>query len=843
MLAGLEPELLKSEVPVVTKFDLTLYLGEAGEEIVGGLEYATALFERPTIERYLGYFRTLLTAMVSDETQVVDRLPILPERERDQVLYGWNATAMDYPRDKCVHELFEEQVRKTPEATAVVFEETALSYEELNRRANRLGHYLRELGVKPDERVAICVERSVEMVVALLGVLKAGGAYVPLDPSYPVERLRYMLEDSEPLVLLTQGHLEEQFSDRPKALAVIDLANTVPVWKDRSETNPDRAGVGLRPEHLAYVIYTSGSTGRPKGVAIEHRGVCNLAEAQARVLEVDGDSHILQFASFSFDASVFEVVMTLCQGASLHLVRQDEVLAGDALIQAIRGNGISHVTLPPAILATMQEPASLDSVGVLVAAGEKLTDEVVRRWGTGRRLINAYGPTEVTVWAAWHECDSEGSGNPPIGRPIANTRIYILDEHGEPVPVGVTGELYIAGAGVARGYLNRRELTAERFLGDPFVGDDDARMYRTGDLGRWLPDGTIEFLGRNDDQVKIRGFRVELGEIEATLSEHPAIAQAAVIVRESQSDSPSLDAYVVPDEVHGLPLQQVLHLSDGDLPHSEFYKLPNGMSVSFQNKTETDSMYREIFEAESYLRNGITLDEGACVFDVGANIGLFTLFVGQRILATQYAFEPIPAIFENLRINTTIYQPQTRIFNCGLSSKSGEDVFTWYRHNSVMSGRYADSPEEHLTVKSVLQSEVAEQNMSSAALDELLDGRLEGELVTCELRTLSSIIVEEGIERIDLLKIDVEKSELDVLEGVRGDDWDKIHQIVIEVHDIEGRLARILHLLESHGFVVSIEQPDWLKATNISNIYARRSSSSEPVRESESASTKRANLV
>jgi FkbM family methyltransferase len=357
-------------------------------------------------------------------------------------------------------------------------------------------------------------------------------------------------------------------------------------------------------------------------------------------------------------------------------------------------------------------------------------------------------------------------------------------------------------------------------------------MYKTGDLGKWLADGTIEFLGRNDEQVKIRGYRIELGEIEAVLTEHPAIARVAVVKREDQTDSPMLVAYVVPDEESALPLRQMLRLKNvGDLSDGALYELPNGMLVSFQNKAETDFLYHEIFERESYLRHGITIDDDSCIFDVGANIGLFTLFVSQRApKAVIYAFEPIPAVFENLRINTALYQRFPKIFNCGLARDSETATFTWYRYNSIISGRYADSLEDRLTVKSFLRSEAAEEGLSEEALEELLEDRLEREQVTCQLRSLSSIIAEEAIERIDLLKIDVEKSELDVLQGIETNDWDKILQIVVEVHDVEGRLAKIVDLLESHGYELHIEQDRLLKTTNLYNIYARQAESILAVR-------------
>jgi len=488
-------------------------------------------------------FVSLVAALETAPSTPTCTLNVLPESERRQILSEWNDTQSAFPSDKCIHELFEERVGKDPDAVAIVHEGNHLSYLELNLRANRLAHYLRELGIKPDARVAVCVERGFEMIVALLAVLKAGGAYLPLDPAYPPERLQFMLRDSTPLALLTQSHLEALFSETSDTLRVLHLDDANAPWHGYPDRNPRRDSIGLSPSHLAYLIYTSGSTGKPKGVLCEHRGLCNLATAQIRAFAVKPESRVLQFASFSFDACVSEVMMTLCQGASLYFGPRKKILAGELLNEVVTQLGITHATLPPAVLASMPEHAELDSISTMVLAGEALTDALANRWSGGRQLINAYGPTESTVCATVYQYRRGRNGAPPIGRPIANTKVYILDGRKEPTPIGVTGELYIGGVGVARGYLNRPELTVERFIPDPFATEPEARMYRTGDLGRWLPDGNIEFLGRNDFQVKIRGFRVELGEIEAGLADYPGVREAVVIAREDTPGEKRLVAY------------------------------------------------------------------------------------------------------------------------------------------------------------------------------------------------------------------------------------------------------------------------------------------------------------
>jgi len=401
-LPGLEIKPLGLDGYQVAKFDLTLSLGEAGERIVGGIKYATSLFERATVERYLGYFRTLLEGMVADETQTVDRLAMLPEWERRQVLYEWNDTAVAYPKEKCIQELFEEQVEKSPEAVAVVYEEEQLTYGELNRRANRLGHYLRELGVQPDGRVGICVERSLEMVVGLLGILKAGGAYVPLDPEYPEERLRYMLEDSSPTVVLTQGHLKGLFDGISESVAVVDLIEAA-AWNNHPETNPDRTSIGLTPEHLAYVIYTSGSTGAPKGVMTEHRGVVNRLVWMHREFELNLYDAVLQKTPFSFDVSVWEFFWPLLAGARLVMARQRGHKDPAYLMQTIQLHNITTMHFVPSMLQEFLERTDVARCPTLMrvmCSGEALTVMLVQRFQervSNTLLRNLYGPTEAAV--------------------------------------------------------------------------------------------------------------------------------------------------------------------------------------------------------------------------------------------------------------------------------------------------------------------------------------------------------------------------------------------------------------------------------------------------------------
>jgi amino acid adenylation domain-containing protein len=537
-LRALETRILDADAKK-TIFDLSFYFWENEGGAISTLEYSADLFEQPTIERMIGHFITLATAAVADPDLPISSLPLLTDAERQRTLFEWNDTATPLQFHRCAHEMFEEQVEATPDAAAVVFDDRSLTYRELNERANQLAHHLRALGVGRERIVGSFVDKSLDAIVAFFGILKAGGAYLPLDPSYPRDRIAFMLEDSSPAALLVHERLQDRLP--PYHGAVIRLDADWPLIARQSDRAPTRLSA---LEDAAYVIYTSGSTGTPKGAVIEHRNAAHLAEAMRRSIGVTPASRVLQFASLGFDASIADILMTLTAGAALYLVSPRAALPGPELSRFLSRNRINIATLPPSVL--MQQPLEpLPSLTTLIVAGEACPAELVDDWGHDRRFINAYGPTEATVCATLHAC-SPGRGDPPIGRAIPNVRLYILDAHRELAPVGVPGELYIGGAGVARGYLNRDELTRERFIPDPFSEDPAARLYRTGDLVRWLPDGAVEFLGRIDHQVKIRGYRVELGEIEARLREHPAVKEAVVLLRKDTPSGDQLVAYIVP---------------------------------------------------------------------------------------------------------------------------------------------------------------------------------------------------------------------------------------------------------------------------------------------------------
>lgn len=534
-IPGLEVESFNVESESA-KFDLTLELEDTEQTLAGKIEYNTDLFDPTTIRRLFTHLHNLLESIVNNPDEQVSSLQMLSEAEQEEML-TWNDTQASYAHDSCIHQLFETHVQQKPDAVAVVLDDAQLTYRELNRRANTLAHHLRSLGVGPESLVGICVERSLEMICGLLAIFKAGGAYVPLDPAYAQERLAFMIEDADLSVILTQEKLRANLpSHRAQVVCVDQVAEAVTT----ADSNPSS---GVTPQNLAYVIYTSGSTGKPKGVQIEHSGLCNLSDAQIAAFGLRPENRVLQFASLSFDASIFEIVMALRNGATLHLLDQEALLPGPDLAELLGAQAITNIVVPPSLLAALPDH-ELPELQTVIVAGEACPAELVSRWAPNRRFFNAYGPTETTVWATVEEC-FDGTGKPAIGGPINNAQTFILDAQQSNLPVGVHGELHVGGAGLARGYLNRPDLTAEKFIPNAFSRQAGARLYKTGDLTRRLPDGRIDFLGRIDYQVKVRGFRIEPGEIETVLAAHPAVREAVVTAGEDGSGNVNLIAYVV----------------------------------------------------------------------------------------------------------------------------------------------------------------------------------------------------------------------------------------------------------------------------------------------------------
>jgi amino acid adenylation domain-containing protein len=547
--------------PGTAKFDLTFTIVKSGAGLDCCAEFNTDLFEAATVRRMLVHYQTLLEGIAANPDQCISDVPLLTEEERERMLVEWNRTEMDFPRGQCVHELFSAQAAATPQSTAVVFGNESLTYEELDWRSNQLSHHLKFLGVGPESLVAISMERSLEMVIALLGMLKAGAAYLPLDPSFPAERLRFMLGDSQASLLLTRSGEKERLGALPENVRSICLDTD---WRLISEEGDDQLRVQMTPENLAYVIYTSGSTGQPKGVQIPHRAVVNFLHSMRREPGLSATDTLLSVTSLSFDIAGLENFLPLTVGARLVLASSDDVFDAARMKELIRGSRATVMQATPSFWQFLVESDWFGDRRMKVLCGgealsRELADKLLERAG---EVWNLYGPTETTIWSALAKV-TPGTAPIFIGRPIANTQIYLLDAHLQPVPVGVPGELHIGGDGVARGYLNRPELTEEKFIPDPFrtANPRGGRIYKTGDLARYRPDGTIECLGRNDFQIKLRGHRIDLGEIESALRQYPNVRDAVVLLREDAPGRKCLAAYLLrsahPSPEAGL-LQQFL---------------------------------------------------------------------------------------------------------------------------------------------------------------------------------------------------------------------------------------------------------------------------------------------
>ena len=730
---------------------IKLSIEKIGDELRAEFQYDAGAFSERSINLIRQRFDTLLTNVIENSEIAISDLSILPTSEEQQLLRDFNKTGVGEFSTQCLHELIATQAQLTPDAPAVLSDNENLSYRELNERANQLAHYLQELGVGPDHLVGICVERSATMMVGLLGILAAGGAYVPLDPDYPAERLALMIQDARLSLIVTTEELENRLPEFKGQIVCLDRdAQFI------GAHSTDSASTNVTLDNLAYVIYTSGSTGRPKGVMISHRSINNRLLWMQGVFPLQVSDRVLQKTVSSFDASVWELFLPLIAGAQVYMAQPGGHQDSHYLATTVAEKEITVLQLVPSMLQVLiEEPqlANWRSLKRLFCGGEVLPVELQQRFfqRVDAELINLYGPTEVSIDATSWVCERENrGGGVVIGQPIANTQVYLLDERLRPAPIGVAGELFVSGVGLARGYHDLPGLTAEKFIPNPF-GEAGSRLYRTGDLARYREDGAIEYLGRVDNQVKLRGFRIELEEIEAVLREHKGVREAVVTVGHDTAGHQRLIAYVVPRHKNRQP----------QLDSQQLYRLPNELEVVYHNRSETDLIYQEIFEDQTYLKHGLMLPEGACVFDVGANIGLFTLFVHQHCRdARVFAFEPSPPIFDKLATNIALYDLDVELFNPGL-------------------------------------------------LDD-----------TQQL--LSEAMRAHNVERIDLLKIDVEKSELDVLKGIDPSEWKKVDQLVIKVHDRDGSLEEVTMLLRERGFEITVEQDEWSQRTGLYNIYARR---------------------
>ncbi len=810
-----------------TKFDLVFTLTERENDFDFGITYDADLFMPATITRMSRHFINLLQAAVLQPALPVGALPMMDREEEELLLKTYNDTAFSFPADTTVIDWFEQQVNQTPTATAVAFEHSHYSYAELNTRANQLAAYLQKRGIEKDIAVPICLERSLDMIVGILGILKAGGAYVPIDPQYPGERIRFMLTDTGAGVVLSTSNIILPEMD---TVQVIRLDTDWDNIAQQEGNNPERAA---GPDNLAYIIYTSGSTGRPKGVMIEHSGLFNrLAWAQHQYGFTTEDT-ILQKTTFCFDVSVWELIWPLLTGAKLVFAKPEGHKDSHYLHGLCTKERISVMHFVPSMLDIFladTQKGDCPALKKVLCSGEALTPMQVKLCKEKLphvELHNLYGPTEAAIDVTFWPCPGDVSTLTvvPIGKPVANTKLYIVDQGLRLMHAGGIGELCIAGIQVARGYLNLEQLTKEKFVADPFSTVPGSRMYRTGDLARWLPDGNIEYLGRKDDQVKIRGYRIELGEVESCLAAADSVAAVKLLaVKEAQGDNKKLLAYVQVDKTELPLLASYLHLyRTGAVTPADLQLMPNGLPLLHANQNEVQFLYKEIFAEQCYLKHGITLRPGSCVIDVGANIGSFTVFLNVMHPGINvYSFEPVPAVFDYLDKNRKLYGVKGKAFSLALLDREQDISFTYYPQMSIVSGIGNNQEKVKEVVRAYIES-TSDQQLEQADMDALLAARLHYQEVTCHAKTLSQVIAEEGIQQIDLLKIDVENAEHLVLAGISDADWSRINNLVVEVHDAGNRVALTRDMLITKGFTVYTEKEEVLSGNHwLYNLYAVR---------------------
>jgi amino acid adenylation domain-containing protein/non-ribosomal peptide synthase protein (TIGR01720 family)/FkbM family methyltransferase len=794
-----------------SRFKIGLYIELKREGISINWHFDENAYEAEEVERLCSQLIQLIRSAVGHPEWAIERLNVVSGDERRLVAVRFNQTGADYRSDGCIHQLISEQAECRPDTLAVVCGEENLTYGELNRRSQRLARRLRGRGIGPEAIVGICLGRSLLMIEAVLGVLKAGAAYLPLDPSNPKQRLSFMLADGGAELVLTESGVLEQLGDWAGAAITLDGAGE---QMDMPEEGIE-SGAGSR--NAAYVIYTSGSTGKPKGVVVEHRSALNLLEGLKAAVYPGEALHGVRVslnAPLSFDASMQQIVM-LMSGATLCVIEDYMRQDPPELIAYIGTEGIEAMDCTPSQMGMLVQAGLLErSPGrprKLLIAGEEIDQGLWQALAgdTSRESYNIYGPTESTVDVTVSRMEPEKRRS-DIGRPMVNYRVYVRELGGELGGTWMKGEIEVGGPGVARGYLKRPDLTAERFVPESEGREAGGRVYRTGDMGRYLPGGAVEYLGRKDQQLKLRGYRIEPGEIEAALRTHEAVGEALVTVRHEEGGPGRLVAYILPrTNRRGQKMDQ---------PHSPGFKLPNGLEIEQLNWNETRLLYKEIFEDRVYLRHGITIEKGDSIFDVGANIGMFSLFAHEICDDVRiHAFEPIDPICATLDTNLRRHGVNAKIHQCGLSSRRRQARFTYYPQSSTTSGMYADPDEEERLTRAF----IANQGEGVAKYaDEFVRGRFSAEDVLCETKTISDVVRENSVAQIDLLKIDVEKSELDVLEGIQDDDWRKIKQLAIETHDVNGRVAQISEMLQRRGYEVHIDQSDSLRNTDVYNIYA-----------------------
>jgi amino acid adenylation domain-containing protein/FkbM family methyltransferase len=810
----------------IEKFDITIIITDKGDEIWGNIGYATSLFKQETIERMIHHFQNLLEQLTAFPDRPYSQATLLTTAEYEQVVHDWNKTDKVYHTDKTIVSLFEQQVAKNPQDIALSFKGNTMTYRQLANQSDKLATYLKtNYNTAANDLIGIMLDRSDKVIIAILGILKAGAAYVCIDPSYPVARKEFIVTDTAIKVLITQSDYVFDIDFYGGSLFAMDFQ------LDSIAAPVEPLKYNIAPADLAYVIYTSGTTGNPKGVMVEHRSVVNYVNNVAEVL-LPSIEHIDFSTNIAFDLTITTTICSLLLGKKM-FIYPGELNDTDSYVRHLIENNIDFIKSTPSLLANL--PAALfanNKIKQAFVGGEKLDSfQLAHILSYVENVVDEYGPTEATVGTSYSQ-KNDPADNQGIGRPYNNYKVYVLDANRLPVPVGIAGELYIGGAGLSRGYLNRPDITDARFVPNPFATETDkangyTRLYRTGDLVRWQTNGNLEYIGRNDDQVKIRGYRIELGEIEHALLKIDGVRQACAIVKERKTDAGNtkdiIGYYVVDKDSVGARANYMEEVFGEKIAENNlcYDVLENGIGAFGFSKSHLKFLHREIFESDTYLSD-ISVKSGDIIFDVGANIGLAAVYFSEQASSlTVYSFEPIDKLYDVLNMNLFMHSAAAtfKSFNCGLGSKEQWDVpFSFFKNDTTISTQYPDLEGDSQLLATFIDN-TSNIGDSKTLVDFIMESREE---VLCRIRTVSAIMREDKIEQIDLLKIDVEKAELDVLEGIEEDDWAKIRQIIIEVHDKENRLAIIQSLLVQKGYSVSTLQEKDLENTEIYMLYAIR---------------------
>lgn len=816
------------QVKLEWHYALTLNIAESPDEIGLALFYRLALFSEERIDLMMNQFRYLLEQIVADPEGLIDSYSLVTLRTKE--LLPDPASPLAEPEYAPVTELFSSWATRAPERPALWQNGSVLTYGDLAARSQALARTLLAQGVKRHDVVAVVGSRSFGLLTTLIAVFQSGGVVLTIDKNLPVGRQRLLIEQAQAkhLVYIGDRHSSKDLFTQldPISITFVDKSGDLPHGDDL-----DTAGFTLptlSPDDPAYIVFTSGTTGVPKGVVGCHKGLSHFVSWQRDEFDIGCEDRCLQLATLAVDVIFRESFLSLTTGGCLLLLNEDDDLGADRILPLIEREKVTVLHTVPTVfqswLAGDGPRADLHSLRSVFLVGEPLTATLVQRWRkqfpeTGQ-IVNLYGSTETNFAKCFYIVPHDEIDDiQPAGKPLPQTQALILARNNQLCGIGEPGQIVFRTPYLSLGYLNDTEETAKRFARNPFSDDPCARLNYTGDRGRYRLDGSLEVLGRLDDQVKIRGMRVEPEEVEIALSRHQDVQAAAVVAYRDESGDTALRACVIPNP-NRAPL----------IAGKQRYRLQNNMAVAHLNRDETDFVYREIFELQAYFRHGITLDDGCCVFDVGANIGMFTMFVSQLWRnAKVYAFEPNPTVFELLRLNTSLYGPNAEVFNFGFSDQTEHAPFTFFPRSTLLSGFYADAEAEKKVTRTYmvnkLRLDTGEMSDVLEMADEILTERFASQTFTASLRTLSSIIEERSIERIDLLKINAEKSEISILNGIRDEHWPRIEQVALEV-DVSENLDLILSLLERQGFECATYQDELLVDTPLCYIYAVRPSSS-----------------